>query len=251
MSSMFAPAHFSCSHSTTLTLISSSSIPSSRTTCQVTLPINNHCATRTHWRLWSLWVNLPPPQVVSPTWSTTSTTQRLLKSFSKRSPAVRCPRTCMTRSSVTRPSAKRYLHHCSPQEGEEPAGRSQTYHSFEESLLPSQSSSVCRVITVRPVHELSSLSSCSREKSSREMEDMQKSHVLKSQGTFRKKIDWRLPSSRSNFILPGLQCQDSLQPWWQGRKVPRCWDWRRAHQEFAGFTTVPSGARSKYEPIVG
>ena len=44
MSSMFAPAQFSCSHSTPLTLTSSSSIPSSRTTSQVTLPINKHCA---------------------------------------------------------------------------------------------------------------------------------------------------------------------------------------------------------------
>ena len=45
MSSMFAPAHFSCSHSTTFTLTSSSSISSSRTTSQVKLPINKHCAT--------------------------------------------------------------------------------------------------------------------------------------------------------------------------------------------------------------
>ena len=45
MSSMFAPAHFSCSHSTPFTLSSSSSIPSSRTSSQVKLPINKHCAT--------------------------------------------------------------------------------------------------------------------------------------------------------------------------------------------------------------
>ena len=44
MASMFAPAHFSCSHSTSSTLTSSSSIPSSRTTSQVTLPISKHCA---------------------------------------------------------------------------------------------------------------------------------------------------------------------------------------------------------------
>ena len=37
------PAHFSCSHSTPLTLTSSSSIPSSRTTSQVKLPINKPC----------------------------------------------------------------------------------------------------------------------------------------------------------------------------------------------------------------
>ena len=65
------------------------------------------------------------------------------------------------------------------QEREEPAGRRQAYHFFEESLLPSQSLSVCHVSTGRPVNELSSLSSCSREKPSREMEELQKSHVLK------------------------------------------------------------------------
>ena len=44
IASMCAPAHFSCSHSTSSTLTSSSSIPSSRTTSQVTLPISKHCA---------------------------------------------------------------------------------------------------------------------------------------------------------------------------------------------------------------
>ena len=81
----------------------------------------------------------------------------------------------------------------------------------------------------------------------RDMEELQKSHVLKV--VEEKKIDWRLWGS--NFILPGLECQDSLQPWWQRREVPRCWDWRRAHQKFAGFTTVLSGARSKCEPVAG
>ena len=45
------------------------------------------------------------------------------------------------------------------QEREEPAGRRQAYHSFEESLLPSRSLSVCHVSTGRPVNEQSSLSS--------------------------------------------------------------------------------------------
>ena len=49
------------------------------------------------------------------------------------------------------------------QEREEPADRRQAYHSFEESLLPAQSLSVCLARTVRPVFELRSLSSCSRE----------------------------------------------------------------------------------------
>ena len=51
-------------------------------------------------------------------------------------------------------------------------GRRQAYHSLEESLLPSQSLSVGHVRTVRPV-ELSELSSCSREKPSRDSENEQ------------------------------------------------------------------------------
>ena len=43
------------------------------------------------------------------------------------------------------------------QEREEPAGRRQAYHSLEESVLPSQSLSVCHLRTERPVHELISL----------------------------------------------------------------------------------------------
>ena len=56
------------------------------------------------------------------------------------------------------------------QEREEPASRRQGYHCFEESLLPSQSLSVR---TGRPVHELSSLGSSSREKPSRDSENEQ------------------------------------------------------------------------------
>ena len=59
------------------------------------------------------------------------------------------------------------------QEREEPAGRRQAYHSFEESLLPSQSVSVCHVRTGRPVHELSSQGSSSKEQPSRDSENEQ------------------------------------------------------------------------------
>ena len=62
ISPMFALAHFSCSHSTPLTLTSSSSIPSSRTTFQVTLPINKHCAA-------------PPIEESGPLANTTSSTK--------------------------------------------------------------------------------------------------------------------------------------------------------------------------------
>ena len=74
------------------------------------------------------------------------------------------------------------------QEREEPAGRRQAYLSFEERLLPSQSLSVCHVSTRRPVNELSSLSSRSREKPSREREELQKSHVLKVKELSRSKL---------------------------------------------------------------
>ena len=61
----------------------------------------------------ALWSIIYLPQVMSPTSSTISTTQRPLKSSSGSNPGIRCPRTCMTRSTVTRPSAERSLHHCS------------------------------------------------------------------------------------------------------------------------------------------
>ena len=57
------------------------------------------------------------------------------------------------------------------QERQESAGRRQACHTFEESLLPSQSLSVYHAGTGRPVHELSSLGSSIREKPSREMEE--------------------------------------------------------------------------------
>ena len=83
----------------------------------------------------------------------------------------------------------------------------------------------------------------------RDMEELQKSHVLKVEELSRRKFieDFEAVTS----FLPGLECRDSVQPWRQRREVPRCWDWRRAHQEFAGVTTVPSGARSKCEPVAG
>ena len=51
-----------------------------------------------------------------------------------------------------------------------PLDRRQACHSYEESLLPTRSF-FAHLRTGRPVHELSSPSSCSREKPSREMEN--------------------------------------------------------------------------------
>ena len=59
------------------------------------------------------------------------------------------------------------------QEREEPADRRQAYHSYEKSLLPAQSFSVCHARTGRPVHELSSLGSRSRENPRRDSENEQ------------------------------------------------------------------------------
>ena len=50
---------------------------------------------------------------MSPKSSTTTTSQRPLKSSSRSPPATAGPRTCMTGKSVTTPSAERSLHHCS------------------------------------------------------------------------------------------------------------------------------------------
>ena len=58
------------------------------------------------------------------------------------------------------------------QEREDPASRRQAHHTPDEGLLSSQSLSVGHVRTERPV-ELSSLSSCSREKLSRDSENEQ------------------------------------------------------------------------------
>ena len=59
----------------------------------------------------ALWSTTPLSQVMSPRSSTTTTSQRSLKSSSRNPPATPGPRTCMTRRSVTTPSAKRSLHH--------------------------------------------------------------------------------------------------------------------------------------------
>ena len=73
---------------------------------------------------------------------------------------ARGPRTCMTRRSVTTLSAERSLHHCS-------------LRSEKNQRAVDQSLSVCHGRTGRPVHELSSLGSSSREIPSRDSENVQ------------------------------------------------------------------------------
>ena len=101
----------------------------------------------------ALWSTTPLSQVVGPTSSMITTSQRPLKFSSRSPPATPGPRTCGRALS-------------SPlftQERQEPAGRRQAYHSPKESLLSSQSLSVGYVRTGRPVHELSLLGSSVRE----------------------------------------------------------------------------------------
>ena len=59
------------------------------------------------------WPNSHLSQVMSPSSSTTTTSQRPLKISSRSPPATPGPRTCMTRRSVTTPTAERSLHHSS------------------------------------------------------------------------------------------------------------------------------------------
>ena len=91
------------------------------------------------------------------------------------------------------------------QEREEPADRRQAYHSFEESLLPAQSLSVCHARTGRPVHELSSLSSRSREEPSRYSENEQIRMLLERQkkSKFSLIVEQRFTNTSSKPILIG------------------------------------------------
>ena len=99
---------------------------------------------------------------MSPSSLTTSTTRRLLTSSSETDPATRCPRTCLTRNSTTRPSAERSHHHCS--------FRSEKNQRTIDKLITLLKKVCCQVspFSHTQAHELSS---CQKRKSSREMEN--------------------------------------------------------------------------------
>ena len=102
--------------------------------------------------------------------------------FSSRSPpATQGPRTCMTRSSVTTPSAERSLHHCSLRSEKNQRAVNKLITLLKKVLVSSQSLSVGHVRTVRPVNELSSLSSSVRENPYRDSENEQISILLERQ----------------------------------------------------------------------
>ena len=104
---------------------------------------------------------------MSPSSSTTSTSQRLLKIiFQEQSsdavPSCACDAELDDEIIGKAPSSPLFI-----QEREEPANLRHAYHSHEESMLPAQSL-FTQTRTVRPVHELSS---CQKRKSSRDMEN--------------------------------------------------------------------------------
>ena len=120
----------------------------------------------------ALWSTTLLSQVMGPTSSTITTTQRPLKFPSRSSPATRGTRTCMTRRSVTAPSAERSLHHCSLR-SEKNQRAVDMLITPEESLLSSQSLSIGHVRTERPVNEFGSLNSSVRENPCRDSENEQ------------------------------------------------------------------------------
>ena len=125
-------------------------------------------------RSWALWPTTILSQVMSPTSSKTSRSQRPLKSSSRSPPATPGPRTCNDLE-ISDDTIGRAL--SSPlfiQEREDPASRRQAFHSPEESLLSSQSLSVGHVRTGRPVSdEFGSLISNVRENPRRDSEHEQ------------------------------------------------------------------------------
>ena len=121
----------------------------------------------------ALWPITPLSQVMSPTSSTISTAQRPLKFSSRSNPATRGPRTCMTRRSVTTPSAERSLHHCSLTSEKNQRAIDKFITLLKKVCCQVSRCLVCHVRTERPVHELSSLGSSIRENPSRDSENEQ------------------------------------------------------------------------------
>ena len=115
----------------------------------------------------TLWSTTPLSQVMSPSSSTTTTSQRPLKFSSRSFAATRGPRTCMTRRSVITPSAKRSLHHFSL--------RTEKNQRAVDTLITllEKVCSVGHVRTGRPVNEFGWLISNVRENPCRDSENEQ------------------------------------------------------------------------------
>ena len=150
------------------------------------------------------WPIQPPLQVMSPTWSTTSTTQRLTQRSSRINPSTstRNRRTRSMRNSTMSSLEKRYLLNCSLRS-------EKRIREPETNLSPSW-----RKFVTSPVLFHTNKHGETRIRTKGRIAE--KSRV-KGRGTLKKKIVWRLWGS--NFILPRLECQDSLHPWLQRREV--------------------------------
>ena len=93
------------------------------------------------------WPKTPLSQVMSPTSLTIFTTQRLLKSSSRSNPATPVPSFLLWRGTQWRDHRQSALFTTVHSGARRTSGRRQAYHSFEESLLPTQSLSVCHART--------------------------------------------------------------------------------------------------------
>ena len=124
-------------------------------------------------RSMALWPKQHLLQVMSPTWSTTPATQRLVQAiFQSESVDIDTEPSCSFDAELDDELLTKALSsQLFTQEREEPANLRQTYHSHEESLSPAQSF-FTRASTGKPVYEPSSNLSQER-KSSRDLENKQ------------------------------------------------------------------------------
>ena len=183
------------------------------------------------------WPIQPLLQVMSPTWSTTSTTQRLTQRSSRVNPSTstRNRRTRSMRNSTMSSLEKTLSSQLFTQEREENQRTWDKLITLMKKVCYQPSPFFTRTSTERPVHE--------------SREELQKSHVLKVEELSRRKLSEDFEEVTSFFQGSNVKTVYILG--YNDAKYTKCWDWRRAHQEFAGFTTVPSGARSKCEPVPG
>ena len=150
----------------------------------------------TFWSL-TLWSTTPLSQVTSPNSSTTTTSQRPLKSSSSDSRPSNLHDSEISDYTIGRALSSPMF----TQEREEPAGRRQAYHSPEESLLSSQSFSVGHVRTWRPVDEFGSLISNVRENPCRDWENEQIRILLERQKSRFSLTEQRLRNTSSRPIM--------------------------------------------------
>ena len=183
------------------------------------------------------WPIQPLPQVMSPTWSTTSTTQRLTQRSSKnKSVDVDTEPSYSIDAELDDELIRKTLSsQLFTQEREENQRTWDILITLMKKVCYQPSPFFTRTSTERPVYE--------------PREELQKSHVLKVEELSRRKLSEDFEEVTSFFQGSNVKTVYILG--YNDAKYTKCWDWRRAHQELAGFTTVPSGARSKCDPVAG